>query len=283
MLHEIRVLIWRDSEMNRKVVLLVVGLLLVAGCSTDPTSVATQFQDAVNSKDLEAALELLAEDAVIQIHGAQSRTGKQEIETWLATQAELNYRFDGDPTASGSGVAFESCSISSETWITFGINPMTGTCEAAVEGGLITRFTIQVDEDSKARLSESSAPVAADLIRSWEATGVTPQETKKVIPFFMQFFEDGSTRLAISPDDLLIAPDPEHPGVLLTWTYEDYVLTVQNQGPAMEGYCQDQDVGKYLVRNTEGGGILFRPLGDPCGWRTTTLNHIGVEWDPYVP
>ena len=119
------------------------------------------------------------------------------------------------------------------------------------------------------------------MVGFWTATGVTPQEPNRYIGAWMQFFEDGSVRWAVSPEDTLIAPDSDHPGVRLTWTYEDYVLTLQNQGPASEGYCQEQDVGTYLVRNTEGGGIKFKHLEEPCGWRIQ-LSIVG-EFDPYVP
>jgi hypothetical protein len=168
-------------------------------------------------------------------------------------------------------------------WIYFGVNPMSGTCEVALEGGLITRFAVQFDENSKGRLSESMVPVTGDLVGIWTSADSTPQEPNKYIPFFLQFFEDGIARSAVSPEDFLIAPDSNHPGVRYTWTYKDYVLTVQNQGPASEGYCQEQDVGTYLVRNIEEGGIQFRPLKDPCAWRTHHLNRVGGDWDLYVP
>ncbi len=269
--------------MNRYLALLPVGLILVAGCSTDPVSVVTQFQDAVNSQDIDSALELLAEDAVLKVDGSRIRTGKVEIENWLVIQAAINYHIEGDPTASGSGVALESCSMSSDQWLFVGVNPMSGACEAALEGGLITSLTVQFDEDSTARLSESLTIVSAELVGFWTATGVTPQEPNRYISAWMQFFEDGSARWAVSPEDILIAPDFDHPGARFTWTYEDYVMTVQNQGPAIEGYCQDQDVGTYLVRNTDEDGIHFKSISDPCAWRKDILVRRGGDWDPYAP
>jgi hypothetical protein len=268
--------------MNKYLALLVVGLLLIAGCSSDPVSVATQFQDAVNSQDLESALELLAEDAVLQVDGTPSRTGKAEIKNWLVTQADLNYRIEGDPTASESGVAFENCSMSSDQWAFVRVNPMSGTCEVALEGGHITSFTIQFDENLKARLSDSGTAVSADLVEIWAGTSPDP-EAVRYIPSFFQILEDGSARFAFSPEDLLIAPDSDHPGVRFTWTYEGYVLTVQNQGPAIEGYCQEQDVGTYLFRNTDEDGIQFKSISDPCVWRKDMLVRRGGDWNPYVP
>ena len=150
--------------MNKHLALLVVGLLLVAACGSDPVSIAEQFQSAVNSKDIEAALELLSEDAVLQVEGTPSRTGKEEIENWLATQAKINYRIEGTPTASESGVEYEGCSIISSQWMFFGVNPMTGVCEVVLESGLINSFSVRFDENSKAALSDSPVAERSDLV-----------------------------------------------------------------------------------------------------------------------
>ncbi len=267
----------------KKFAVLTIVLIAIAtsGCGPSPEELTAQFLDAINSQDIDSALELISEDATLQVDGTLSLNGKAEIEDWLATQADLSHRMEGDPTASGSGVAIESCSISSHQWLYFGVNPMSGTCIVELEGALITSFAVQFDENSKARLSESVAPVSADLVGIWTATGGALPGTNDPIPVFLQFFEDGSSRWAISPEDLLIAPDSDHPGVRLTWTYEDYVLTLQNQGPASEGFCQEQDVGTYLVRNTEAGGIQFKKLEEPCAWRTL-LSYV-PDFDPYVP
>ncbi len=125
---------------NLAVISTVLFAIAASGCGPSPEDLAAQFMDAINSQDTEAALELLAENAVLQVNGTQSRTGKAEIEDWLVTQAKLNYRIDGDPTASGSGVVFESCSLSSDQWASVRVNPMSGACEVALEGGLITNF-----------------------------------------------------------------------------------------------------------------------------------------------
>jgi hypothetical protein len=68
--------------------------------------------------------------------------------------------------------------------------------------------------------------------------------------------------------------------------YDDYVLTLQNDGPASEGYCQEQDVGTYLIRNVEsasGNRMQFKLVSDPCVYRATALPRIAAPWDAYVP
>lgn len=273
------------------IAVVTIAMLLIAGCSTgpDPVNVAQQFQESVNLKDVESALELLAENAVFQVDGTQPHSGKAEIENWLATQVELNFSIEGSPTASDSGVTFENCSISSDLWRYFKVNPMSGACQMTLEGGLITEFTVQFDENSKARLIDSLAASVADLVGIWTGGGPRPGgdphkgETEK---FHLQFAEDGSARLAVSLDDLLTAPDPDHPGARFKWTYEDYVLTLQNDGPASEGYCLEQDVGTYLVKNVKSvprNRIQFKLISDSCEFRASSLPRVAAPWDPYVP
>jgi hypothetical protein len=269
--------------MNKHLTLLVVGLLLVAACGSDPASVAEQFQNAVNSQDIESALELIADDAVLQVEGTSLYTGKAEIENWLATQAEIDYRIEGIPTASDSGVTFEGCSISSKKWSFFGVNPMTGTCEVALEGGLITSFAVQFDENSNAALSNSPAAERSDLVGTWFGTLGTPETSAIYVPNLLRFSDDGTIRWAVERDDLSIAPDLDHPIAVLDWTYEGYLLTVQNRGSAGEGYCHEQDVGVYLAKKTGDGEIQFKVISDSCPYRYNYLPRAGSSWEPYSP
>lgn len=275
------------------IALLAVVILFIAGCSAgpDPVTVAQQFQEAVNSQDVDSALELLAEDAVFQVDEAPSRSGKAEIENWLATRAELNFSLEGSPTASNSGVTFESCSISSDMWRYFVVNPMSGACQVTLEDGLITEFAVQFDEDSKTRLADSSASTSADLVALWTALVVLPgveayPEEGDIVRNYLQFTDDGSARLAVSLDDLSTAPDSDHPGARFKWTYEDYVLTIQNDGPASEGYCLEQDVGTYVIKNVKSvpkNRMQFKLISDSCEYRGRLLRRVSAPWDPYVP
>lgn len=155
---------------------------------------------------------------------------------------------------------------------------MIGACEVELEGGQITSFTVRFDEDSKARLSDSPAAASADLIGIWTNWNFLAAPGD----LYLQFFADGSARLAATPDDLLVTPSSEHPGASLSWTYEDHVLTIQNKGAASEKYCQEQDVGNYLVSNVDAGGINFKALNDVCSLRGVALE-FPFRWRPYMP
>jgi hypothetical protein len=270
-------------------IMFAVLMTFMAGCGADSFTVAQQFQEAVNSQDVDSALELITDNASLNMDDPSSVTGKDQIAKWLTTQAELNFQFNGEPISSESGVTFENCSINSYQWSYYGIKALSGTCEVKVEDGLITEFTIQFDEKSKVSLSDSSVVLSNELIGIWTGEWPLPgadPHSGEITLNHLQFSDDGSARLAITPDDLSIAPDSDHPGAHFVWTYENYVLTLQNEGPASEGYCSTKDVGIYLLRNvknTSGNRMQFKLVSDSCAYRAAMLPRISAPWDPYVP
>ena len=66
------------------------------------------------------------------------------------------------------------------------------------------------------------------------------------------------------------------------WTYNDYILTIQNVGPASEKYCQEQDVGNYLVKISDIGGLEFKPINDSCDLRKLAIQ-LPPRWRPHEP
>ena len=265
--------------MNRMTVLMIAVLAVAAsGCGAGPEDVATEFQNAINSQDTDSVLSLLVDDAVWQVDGTSHRTGKTEIEDWLATQTELNLQIKGEPTSTESGVAFQSCSISSDMWGFFGVNPMTGTCQLALEAGLITGFVVQFDDDSRTRLSDSPAAASAEILGIWRTRNYLTDSGD----LFLQFLEQGRGRLVGSSGDSIPAADSDFEGASLTWTYKDYVLTIQNEGLASDKYCQEQDVGIYLVKLVDAGGLKFKAISDSCSLRGIAVP-LPPRWRPHLP
>ncbi len=264
-------------------------MVLVAGCGVKPVTVAQQFQEAINSQNVESALDLLSENASLNVGESLSLEGKSPIADWLTIQAKLQFELNGDPVTTDSGVSFENCLITSNQWSFYGIEAMSGTCTLVVEGGLVAELVIQYDENSKASLSDSSLVKPTDLVGiwtgEWPMPGADPFADEITLNYF-QFNEDGSARLATSPDDLSINPDSEHPGARFKWSYENYVLNLQNDGPASEGYCDEQDVGSYLIRtvkNVSLNRIQFKLILDPCLYRASALPRIAAPWDAFLP
>lgn len=190
---------------------------IISACLADPVDHAVQLQEAINSGDLDSAVALFSDDAVLLVGDGPSRMGKAEVEEWLATQLELNFRIEGAPLASESGHAYLDCSISSDVWSYHGVNPMTGTCEVALAGGDIKGFTIGFDENSKAGLSDSPAASTINMIGIW----ITRNYMTYSGDLYLHFFDQSIGRLATSPNDSPNISVAEFEGASLVWTYED--------------------------------------------------------------
>ena len=264
----------------KKIAILAIMLsgIAVSGCGPSPEDLAAQFQAAINSQDTEAALSLFADAATLQVGGAPHRTGKGEIEDWIREQADLNFQFTGDPVRSETRIVFTDCSISSYGWSFFGLDTMTGTCDVTLDDGAISSFSVQFDTESMEKLSGSPAATSADLIGTW----VTLNYIGDSGDMFLEISGDGTGRLLGSRDASFPTPDSEFESANITWTYEETILTIQNDGPASEKYCEEQDVGTYLVKMVDGGGLKFKSIGDSCSLREVAFE-LPPRWRPYVP
>lgn len=257
---------------------LVMLSIVVYGCGPSPEDVGKQFQDALNSGDIDTALGLLDDEAVVDVDGTRAGTGKAEIEEWLSAQAKLNFQLEGTSVAIDSGVVIEDCSIKSDIWSYFELGSMTAICEIGVAGTDITSFVVQFDDSSKDRLSESPAASDSELIGIWRTRNYLTDSGE----LYLEFLEDGTGRLIGSMGGSIPDHGVEFEGASLNWTYENFILTIQNAGPASEKYCSEKDVGTFLVKNVDAGGLKFKLLGDTCALRGVAIP-LPPRWIPNVP
>ena len=84
-----------------KKILYILSLLLVAvlvtGCGgAKPDEVSLHLVDAVNAQNLEGALALFADDAVVTSVSPEPFTGKAEIQGWLEDMFADNFQLDAE-------------------------------------------------------------------------------------------------------------------------------------------------------------------------------------------
>jgi LPXTG-motif cell wall-anchored protein len=147
--------------------LAIVGVLLVSLWAsaeraraqvTDPVSVFTAFNAAVNAHDVDAALSFFADDAVVQFPNQPPpniHRGTQEIRAWLQADAAQhihvqtdNIQVLGDRVTGIGKVAVDSLQP-------LGIT-LEGPVEAVIQGGKITSFTFTLSQDTLAKLQAAT-------------------------------------------------------------------------------------------------------------------------------
>jgi uncharacterized protein (TIGR02246 family) len=154
----------RRLEMKRWLIIMAVmalAMLLtpaeaVLAQEVDPLTVMESYDLALNAGDVEGALALFADDAVLTIRGDQL-VGKDEIRTWLERIVAQNSRIEPvNRQVAGDTVTWQTnffrkdiASLSDE--------PLAANAEAVVQEGKIKSFSSILTDEAQARL-EAAQP-----------------------------------------------------------------------------------------------------------------------------
>ena len=247
---------------------------LITGCGgAKPDEVSLQLVEAVNVQNLESALALFADDAVVTSVSPEPFTGKAEIQDWLEGMYADNFHLEAEILEVNGNVVTERDTMSMDSMSFYGIESLTGTSKVTVEDGLITALEFSWSDKTLAELQNAPFVTSEDLIGSW------------TVGTFFKFNEDSTLRVADKLADLDMPLSEEHPGAIFEWTYDGMVMTLTGvagvEGLA-EGYtnCQNEEVGLYLVKwtGTDLDHLRFSVIDDPCATRK-----MGMQWGNLKP
>jgi hypothetical protein len=254
--------------------LLVTGAVVLAGCQAKPDEVATQLAEAVNTQDLDTALALFAEDAVVNSASPEPFTGKAEIQGWLEGMFADNFEIEIEIPEVKGDVVIEHDKMSMDSMRFFGIDSLEGTSEITVQDGKISALNFAWSDETLADLQAAPFVAPEDLIGVW------------TVGTFIQFNEDGTSRVADKIPDLSAPVDEEHPGVLEAWTYDGMVITFQSIACAGEDCPAEESCGQVGVFFVKWAGedldrLRFKAIDDPCAARRLGLQY--GDWAPVSP
>lgn len=247
-------------------------IVFLAGCSAKPEDVALQLADAVNAQDLDGALALFTDDAVVTSVSPEPFNGKIEIQGWLEGMFADNFNLEAEIMEVNDNVVIEHDTMTMDSMKFFGIETLTGTSEITMEDGKIKAFKFSFSDETLANLQAAPFVAPEGLIGVW-TVGTTS----------IQFNEDGVLRAADKIADLENSVvDDEHPGSTQTWTYDGMVITFQGVEGVGEGYtgCTPEDVGLYFVKwaGNDLDKLRFTVIDDPCPTRL-----MGMQWGNWTP
>lgn len=144
-----------------------VALLALTGCGAKPDTVAAKLAEAVNAQDLDAALKLFAEDAVVNSGGPAPFSGKEEIRGWLEGMFADNFHLEIEIVEVSEDRVVEQDTMTMDSLGELGLTSLQGTSEITVQGGKITALDFAFSEESAAELQiailEASVPTHANL------------------------------------------------------------------------------------------------------------------------
>ena len=244
--------------------LLVAGVVVLAGCQAKPDEVATQLAEAVNAQDLDAALALFAEDAVVNSASPEPFTGKAEIQGWLEGMFADNFKLEIEILEVNGDTVVEKDRMTMDSLIPLGISSLEGTSEITVQGGKVTALNFTFTEESLAKLPVPMSD-SQDLVGIWHQVPTNPFLGE----LHIQYKEDGTCCTAAGTADRL----ESHPLVEGEYWFEGGQLFGKDTAgvPPWDECVEPETIGKYEVLMYTSGNIRLVKVEDDCGGRVQVL------------
>ncbi len=137
-------------------VAVVLGAATGAQGQTDPGSVARALIDAENAHNVDAAVALFADDAVVTLPTGRLTT-KDQIRGWQSELAGGNFKATiNTPQVSGERVTF-SGSIELDAFRKLGLDRLESNWDLTIQQGKVKTFTFNFTAEAGARLQEAMA------------------------------------------------------------------------------------------------------------------------------
>ena len=129
---------------------------------TDTVAVVTALYEAVNAGDVEAALALYSDDAVIYMPVPppgmpDTYTGKEEVRAWIENEVARNTEYELVSTEVDGTTVIATTSVADDVLRSFGLTSLEQKDEFTIEGGKIVTRTHVFTEESLATLGAAAA------------------------------------------------------------------------------------------------------------------------------
>jgi acetyl esterase/lipase len=137
-----------------------------------PEVLVQKLVEAVNAKNIEGALALFAEDAVVNNGDPAPYTGTAEIRGWLEKLAGANFQIQAETPQVDGDTVVEQEIVSMDPWNAIGITSLKGVRKIKTRDGRIQSLDFSFDEASLNELQiaslKATQPTYADLSYSQE-------------------------------------------------------------------------------------------------------------------
>jgi len=145
----------------------VAVLLFQGDVDTGPQQVAEDLVAAVNAQDVDGALALFAEDAVVDTGGPEPYTRPEEIRGWLEELAAANFSIEAEILEVTGETVIEKETLSMDPWMEMGISKLEGVSELRIQDGRILSLKFTLSEASLEELRvatlRSTQPAHANI------------------------------------------------------------------------------------------------------------------------
>ena len=241
--------------MRRTIFAVAVAAVAVAACAPKPERVAEQLVEAVNSQDIEGALALFAEDAIVNTGGPAPFTGTAEIQGWLEELAATNFKIEAEIVEVNGDTVVERDQMSMDPWKAMGLAALEGVSEITIREGRIQSLEFTFTEES---LNELQTAIL-------KAT----QPTHSNIPYV----DEGSPEQML---DIYLPPEgsPPFPTILMIHGSGDE----KEDHNAMAGFFNQAGFATVLIDYGDYPGMISDALCS-LAWTRANSDEYGLDPD----
>lgn len=138
----------KEGVVRRIGIVMALAVVALAGCAPKPEDVTQQLIEAVNAQDVDGALALFAEGAVVDTSGPAPFTGKAEIRGWLEELSSVNFEIEAEIVEVRGDTVVEKERMTMDPWNAIGLRSLEGVSEITVQEGLIQSLDFEFSEVS---------------------------------------------------------------------------------------------------------------------------------------
>ena len=142
--------------MKKIMFVFVILLLASTACQAKPDQVALKLAEMTNSQDLEGALALFTEDAVVNSGNPATYTGKAEIQGWLEEMFADNCQIEAEIVAVQGNVVTTHDRLTMDSLQDVGVPSVDGTNVITVKDDKIKKLNFTYSRASAAVLQEAT-------------------------------------------------------------------------------------------------------------------------------
>jgi acetyl esterase/lipase len=141
--------------------------IALSACAPKPETVAEKLVEALNMHDVEGALALFAEDAVVNTGDPTTYTGTAEIRGWLEELAAANFEIKAEILEVDGDTVVQQEKLSMDAWREMYLARLEGVRKIEIRGGLIQSIEFSFTEASRSELQtatlKASEPTHANI------------------------------------------------------------------------------------------------------------------------
>jgi len=258
--------------MKKLFLALTVVLAVLVGCQAQPKpeEVLAAMEDALNAGDVDTAMALFTDDAVVKLVPAippsspDTYTGAEEIRAWFEELVAMNFEIHIEVLE----VEGDTVTTRTSTWVDptreMGVAPLVATEVYTVQAGKIKGFTWTISDESLAKIQAAMAPPLEEaIVGTWK--------WDDPIELYLQFNADGTYRMHAAPwphEEGQTAREALalNPGDLGQYQLNGTQLTMTSSDGTV--VCKAGDIAHIQIGITEDGKLEYVLQDDECGVRT---------------